>query len=226
MARQVDDLRSVLQWLHGETRQRVLILGISIGATLALQAVEHEPDRVKAVVAVSPDARTALSDAAADTFLRKQALAGNGRMRRRVAALAPPPYTDADSFQRRVRLLSDLGTIEYGRTFSALVRELLIALVRTYGVLGAVRALRNMNVVTRRLLPEIATLDLLAHPPRVTVPVHYVFGELDALTPASVAIDLPAAIGAPSSTVARLPRAGHMLHFDQPDAVRSIAVRA
>src|SRR5262245_42003735 len=43
LSRQVEDLRSVLRWMHGETQQRVLLLGISIGATFALQAVEGEP---------------------------------------------------------------------------------------------------------------------------------------------------------------------------------------
>jgi pimeloyl-ACP methyl ester carboxylesterase len=226
MARQVQDLRYVLQWLSAETRQRVVLLGISIGGTIALQAAALEPDRTKAVVAISPDARTAVSDAAAGAFLEQHALAGSERFRKRVEALGAPPYVDPNSFQRRARLLADLGTIEYGRTFTALVREFLVALVRTYGLRGGVRALGNMNVALRRLLPEIAELDLLTHPPRVTVPVHYVFGEQDALTPASVVTDLPAAIAAPSSTVARLAEAGHMLHFDQPDLVRSIVVRA
>jgi pimeloyl-ACP methyl ester carboxylesterase len=60
----------------------------------------------------------------------------------------------------------------------------------------------------------------------VTVPVHYVFGAQDALTSVSVLTELPVAIAAPNSTVLRLPAAGHMAHFDQPDIVRSIAVNA
>jgi pimeloyl-ACP methyl ester carboxylesterase len=217
----------VLQWWHDETHQRVLILGVSIGSTIALQAVEHEADRVRAVVAVSPDLQTAASDAAADTFLKEQARDANRRrISRGVMALGPPPYLDLASFQRRARLLSDLGAIEYGKTFSRLLRELLVALIRTYGVIGGVRALRNMNIVLRKLLPEIATLDLFARPLRVTVPVHCVFGEQDALTPLCVVNKLPAAIEAPARTVIRLPKAGHMLHFDQPDIVRSILMNA
>ena len=83
-----------------------------------------------------------------------------------------------------------------------------------------------MNIVLRKLLPGVATLDLLAHPPRLTMPVHYVFGEQDVLTPASIVEALPAAIAAPGSTVLRLPDAGHMLHFDHPAVVRSIAIAA
>jgi len=60
----------------------------------------------------------------------------------------------------------------------------------------------------------------------VAIPVHYVFGERDVLTPASVVTQLPATIAAPASTVIRVPNAGHLVHFDHPDLVRSIAVNA
>src|SRR5215831_3802743 len=60
LAQQVEDLRSVLRWLNDETRQRAVVLGISIGGTFSLLAVEHEADRVKSVVAVSPDSQTAI----------------------------------------------------------------------------------------------------------------------------------------------------------------------
>jgi pimeloyl-ACP methyl ester carboxylesterase len=217
---QIADLRTVLTWLHNETRQRVILLGISIGGTLALRAAEQEPDRVKAVIAVSPDAHTGEADAGADALLRNQP-----RFGRRVAKLPRPPYVNAATFQQRARLLADLGTIERGKTFGALMREGLLALIRTYGLSGAVRAARNMNLVLNRLMPQVVSLDLFANPPRVTVPVHYVFGDLDALTPASFSDRLPAAIDAPTSTVIRLPDAGHMAHFDRPDVIRAIVER-
>jgi pimeloyl-ACP methyl ester carboxylesterase len=227
LARQVEDLRSVLRWFHGETRQPIVILGISIGGTITLQAAEHESDLVKAVIAISPDAQTSVSDAAADVFLQERAIRPEGRrMRQRVMTLGQPPYLDPPSFQKRVRLLADFGAIEHGRTFSQLAKELFFALIRTYGIVGSVRALRNMTTVQRQLLPEIASVNLFAQPPRVTVPVHYVFGEQDALTPTSVVKELPAVIAAPGTTVVRLANAGHMLHFDQPDIVRSIVGRA
>lgn len=227
LPQQIDDLRAVLRWLHAETQQRVLMFGISWGATIVLQAVEHESDRVTSVVGISPDLQTTASDAAAYTFLHEQALRADGRrIGRRVMQLGRPPYLDLAEFQNRARLLADLGTIERDKSFSGILRELLFGLIRTYGVVGGVRALRNMNTVQRKLLPEIATLDLFAHPPRVTVPVHYVFGEQDALTSVPVPTELPAAITPPNSTVLRVPDAGHMVHFDQPHIVRSIVEKA
>jgi pimeloyl-ACP methyl ester carboxylesterase len=222
---QVDDLRTVLRWLHAEAQQRVLVFGISSGATIVLQAVEHESDRVTSIVVISPDLQTAGNDAATYAFLQQQARrADRRRLSRRIMKLGKPPYLELGEFQRRARLLMDLGTIERDKHFSGIFRELLFGVIRTYGVVGGMRALRNMNTVQRKLLP--ATLDLFAHPPRLTVPVHYIFGEQDALTMASIATELPAAIAPPNSTVVRVPDAGHMVHFDQPQIVRSVVVKA
>ena len=227
VAQQVDDLRAVLRWLHSETKQRAIVLGISIGATFALLAADHERDQVKSIVAVSPDSHTASSDAYAHEFLQEQARRStNEGLRRKIAKLGPPPYLDVTGFQRRARLLADLDTIEHGRTFGALVREMLFAMLRTYGVIGSIVALRNMNLVLRNLLADIASLDLIAEPPRVAVPVHYVFGAKDALTPLSAVKEFPALVAAPSSTVVRVADGGHMVHFDHPDVVRSIAAGA
>ena len=149
-----------------------------------------------------------------------------GRLSRRVAKLGPPPYLEPAAFQARARLLADLGTIEFGKTFGAQVRELLINLVRADGVVGAVKALRNMTLVLRRLLPDILSLNLFAEPCRVAVPVHCMFGEQDALTAAFATTGLPAAIGGPGTTAVRVPDACHLVHFDRPDVVRSILERA
>jgi pimeloyl-ACP methyl ester carboxylesterase len=227
LVQQVDDLRAILRWLHNETKQAVIVLGISLGATIALRAVENEPDKVKSIIAISPDASTAESDASVHSFLQDQgALARGGRLSGRMKKLGRPPYTDSAAFRARASLLADLGAIEHGKSFNAILRETLFAMIRTYGLLGTAKALRNMNLIQSRLLPELVSLDLFLRPPRLAVPVHYVFGERDALTPSALVKRLPEAIEAPARTAILVPNAGHMVHFDQPGIVRSIVVSA
>jgi pimeloyl-ACP methyl ester carboxylesterase len=227
LRQQVDDLRTVLRWLQDETKRTVIVFGISLGATIALLAAANEPRAAKAVVAISPDANTARSDAAVHAFLEDQsALPQNRGIRERVKKLGQPPYTDPAAFQARARLLADLGAIERGKKFNGVLKETLFGMIRTYGVWGAAKALRNMNLIQRKLLPEIVSLDLLANPRRLTVPVHFVFGEQDPLVPPTIVQQLPLVIAAPETTVIRVPGAGHMVHFDQPDVVRAIAIRA
>jgi pimeloyl-ACP methyl ester carboxylesterase len=227
LQKQVDDLRSVLQWLKNLTQQTVILFGISLGGTIALQAAAHEPQNVKSVIAISPDANTASSDASVYLFLQAQsALAENRRLIGRVTKLGEPPYTDSAAFQLRARLLGDLGAIERGKKFSGLLKETFFSMIRTYGLVGTAKALRNMNLIQRELLPQLVSLDLLSDPPRLAMPVHYVFGEQDPLVPLAIVKQLPAAITSAESTVIRVPDAGHMVHFDQPEVVRSIAVNA
>jgi pimeloyl-ACP methyl ester carboxylesterase len=227
LSQQVDDLQAVLNWMAAETHQRVLLFGISIGATISLLAAAHAAERVQAVVAISPDLQTRAGDAAVDAFLREKArAAGSRRLRRTLIELGPPPYVVPRTFQRRAILLTDFGTIESGRTFVASLAEMFVALIRTYGVVGTVKALRNMNIIQRRLLPEVASLDLLVPPLSLTVPVHYLFGARDALTAAFRDRDLTAVMGGSGTTVLHVPDAGHLVHFDRPDAVRSVTEHA
>ena len=137
-----------------------------------------------------------------------------------------PPYVEPAAMQRRARLLADLGAIERRKTFNALLREALFSMIRTYGVVGSLKTLRNINIVQRAMLPELVALDLCAAPPRLAVPVHCVFGEQDPLVSATLVKALAAAIITPECTVRLVPDAGHMVHFDQPDVVRSIVVNA
>jgi pimeloyl-ACP methyl ester carboxylesterase len=227
LQQQVEDVRTVLQWVHDETKQRVIVCAISLGATFTLRAVEHEPTRVRAVVAISPDSDTARSDAAVHAFLHEHgARDGSGRLKGKLEKLGAPPYTEAGPLQQRARLLTDLGAIEQGRTFNSLLRETLFGMVRTYGPIGTAKALRNMNLIQNRLLPPLVSLNLFTNPPRVAVPIHYIFGEQDALNPVAIVQRLPATIAAPGSTAILVPQAGHMVHFDQPEVVRAIAVGA
>jgi pimeloyl-ACP methyl ester carboxylesterase len=227
LRQQVEDLRVVLHWLRTETRKPIVLLGISLGGTIALQAVEQVGSPAIAVVAISPDSQTAMSDDSANHFLQQQSQrAGDRQLTRKVKTLGNPPYLDLAAFQRRARLLADRGSIERGRTFNGLFRETLISMLRTYGVSGTLKALRNLNVIQRQMLSELASLDLLSHPPRVPIPVHYIFGEKDALTPSAVIEQLPLMVAAPEGTVTVLPGAAHMVHFDAPEAVRSIVMRA
>jgi proline iminopeptidase len=224
LEQQVEDLLAVVRWLAERTRGRVLLFGVSIGATIALLAAARDEGRLTAVIANSPDLQTRAADAAVDAFLRDRAhRAGTPRLQRALAKLGPPPYLDPRAFQRRAALLMDSGTIERGATFNSSLRNTLVAMIRSYGVIGAVRSLRNMNIIQRRMLDDVASLDLLTHPPKIAVPVHFVFGELDALTAAFASSELPGKIGGPGTTAVRVSDAGHLVHFDRPDVLRSIA---
>src|SRR5262249_44856083 len=71
LAQQVDDLHAIVRWVADRTQQRVLMFGVSLGATISLLAAARDGTRVKAVIANSPDLQTRAGDAAVDRFLHE-----------------------------------------------------------------------------------------------------------------------------------------------------------
>jgi pimeloyl-ACP methyl ester carboxylesterase len=216
----LDDLRFVIRLLNQRTGTKVALLGISLGGSLSILAASRESALVSSVIAISPD----LDQAAGDeySFEKLKEIAGrmrNARTARLIERLGPPPYLSPSRFRRRLSLVADLGGIERGKDFGALMAAMAISLIKCYGIAGALRALRNAESIQTRLLPRLAELDLLSDWPAGSVPIRLVFGEDDLL-------EAPSAVKAVSSLLRRedslalLPRAGHMAHFDRPDAVK------
>ncbi len=225
LQQQVADLHSVLLWLKKETGQKVIIIGISLGAYITLQAADYESNCIKKIIVISPDANTAISDASVLSFLQCQIDASkNHSLAAAMKKLGQPPYLNLSAFQLRVRLLADSGSIERGKSFLTLFREIILGMIKTYGFVGFIKAMRNMNSIQRKLLPELASLNLFDKPPHLTVPIHYIFGQRDPLVPDEIVKQLPAVISAPKVMVTIVPDAGHMVHFDQPEIVREIAI--
>jgi pimeloyl-ACP methyl ester carboxylesterase len=225
-ASQVDDLSHVVRWLAEETGQQVVVLGISLGATLAWQAAHHETASIKALVAVSIDLDAKESDSSAFAFLQERSRQpGKHKMAQSVKKLVSPPYTNPVLFQLRARLLADSGCIERGMRFGDLLRGLLFSLTRTYGLFGVISTVRNMNTIQGKLLPELAALDLFADWHPLTIPTHYIFGDCDPLVTPSMRKKL-AGLMAGHDTLISTPEAGHMVHFDVPSVVRSGVTQA
>jgi pimeloyl-ACP methyl ester carboxylesterase len=223
---QVADLLTVVRGVAAITRQRVVLLAISLGATAALQAAARDSTDIDSLVLVSLDTDVTASDTAVFHLLQAAARRGDDPKRTRlVRKLGPPPYEAPAEFQLRARLLTDLGGIERGRGFVGLLGSWLWSLVRTYGLLGAVTALRNMNAIQRRVLPQLPGVNLFRDWPRPSVPVHYIFGDRDPLIPRSL-VEQISSLAGESDTVLTVPDAGHSVHFDEPAVVRSVVTRA
>ena len=226
LSTQVEDLCFVLRWLAAETGQKVVVLGISLGATVALLAANRVAHCIKSLVLVSVDTDAVASDSAVHSFLRRQAAKPeNHKMAEQYARLGAPPYLAPAPFQLRARLLVDLGVIEKATRFGPLLREMIASLVRNYGWVGAARALRNMNAIQAAMLPELARLDLFAHWPQPAPPVHYVFGKNDPLAPPALVRKVLGTLHHEDS-LATLADAGHMAHFDDPAAIRALIAQA
>jgi len=79
-----------------------------------------------------------------------------------------------------------------------------------------------MNATQNRLLPKLGSLNVTGELLRLRVPVHFIIGDRDPLVPASIGQQLGELSKISRIAVTFAPFAGHMVHFDRPEIVRSI----
>jgi len=217
--RQIDDLGAWLRHIMRETSREVTLMGISLGATVALMAAGGGMQGIRAIVAISPDLKFPDIDLAVADYLFGNATPGQLP---KLERLGVPPYMEPSRFQQRARFLADAGAIRRGRSFFSLAAELMLGLLKTYGLLGTLKALRNMSIVQRRMLPELKELDVLPDLSRIGCAVYYVVSPRDPFMPPDILEKLEGIAEEKGHALTLVPEARHLVHLDSPHAVRSI----
>ena len=219
-ARMIDDTALLLNMLHRRFGRKTFIAGFSFGATYAVRAAVKHPDLVAAIVATGMDINVPAAEQHMHDFLLNAAHERNSRRAiRQLKRLDPPPLLDARQFATRARLLADFGGVTVDRNFNALIRTLLMSLVRSadYSAADAVRSIRGINLSQAALLPELATTDLAHSAPRLEVPIVLAQGRRDQVAPGELTQRYYDSLVAPSKTLVWFEKSAHTPQYDEPE---------
>jgi pimeloyl-ACP methyl ester carboxylesterase len=195
----------------------VVAIGISFGGSFAIEAAARDPRPFRAIVGLGIDIDIAVADRAAHAFVVEH---GSARAREDAARFAAPVLTSR-AFQLRGKRIAQLGGIQTGTSWGAMMRGAFFGLVRTRGPIGAVRALRAMTRAQDAILPELSTWSL-HHVRALAVPVALVHGAQDAVAPPALARAWLDAVDAPGKTLRILDGVAHLPHAEAPQIVREV----
>ena len=216
----IADVGVLARWLAARAGAPVTVLGMSIGASFAIAAAARDPAAVRAVVGLGADIDLAETDASAHAFLASAAAARGLRAVRAVAGIAAT-VLDARTFQRRARWLTELGGMQRDLQWGTLLRRTMAGLLRTYGPIGAIRALRAMARVQDAMLPPLSTFAMWSVR-QVKVPITLVHGDADVLSPIASARRWLDALEAPATQMTIVRGGRHVPHEEAPELVRGV----
>jgi pimeloyl-ACP methyl ester carboxylesterase len=205
--------------------ERLDILGLSMGASLALLACDGVEQRVRSLTCVGPDVSFEASEQFAYDFALAEAeRRGQRRALRALRAIGAPPHTGSERFMTRVKWVANFGGIQRGRDFSAILRTTLWRLLRTshYGWGDKLGALRGLSATQERLLPAFRGFDLLARPWRSSVPTVVFQGRHDVAAPPALAVSLARHVGA---ELRWFEESAHSPHEEEPARFRAELLR-
>jgi len=219
VARHVQDLDAVVQHIERMLGQRrVFLIGHSWGGTLGLLYAYAHPERVRAVVAVSPEVSVQESQRRQYDFVSREAAArGDQQALTRLQRLGQPPHATAEAVLD-VEALAD----RYGAVFHRRPHKLWILFSGTLRGLARPwelpRFFHANSVSLQAMNRELLALDLRERVPRLEVPVVFMLGRYDRHVDADVAARYYEQLAASQKALVWFEQSAHNAPFEESAA--------
>jgi len=221
LSQMADDIisctRFLLQKYH---KSKAILVGYSIGATAALMAAAKDSSPFSCIFAAGIDVDIPFADQYVLDFAMKQANARNNKKWiKKINDLKSRPIVESKRFQERAEIIANMGGIQTGTSFSALalasVKNALFS--KYYGISGLIKTIRGMAFCQNALLPEMNHLNLFQLVSKVSLPVHFIQGNLDAVAPASKGKEFYEHLKSPGKSFSLFEHSAHTPQYEEPE---------
>lgn len=182
-----DDIITCTKYLLKKyNKNKATLAGYSIGATTSLMAAAKDSSIFTAIFATGTDIDMPYANHYALDFAMNRAAAGNNKkLIQKINDLKSQPIVETKKFQQRAKILTNLGGIKADSNYNSLVLSSVknILFSRYYGIGGLVKTMKGMAFCQNALIPELNSFNLFQKVKKVSVPVHFIQGSLDAIAP-------------------------------------------
>lgn len=214
-----DDVISCIQYLLEKYKKdKAIIIGYSIGATLSLLAAEKNKDFFQSLFLVGIDIDMPAATKHALNFMSIKSKDDPKRLKQ-VHELSKVPIISSSLFQKRAKLLTNMGGIKIGSSYNKLLFETISNLLfcKAYRLSDIPKTIKGMEFCQDALLPEFDTFNLFDRVKKIEVPVHFVQGKQDGIAPYQIAVNYFNFLQADEKTFTSFDQSAHMPHYDEPE---------
>jgi pimeloyl-ACP methyl ester carboxylesterase len=221
LAQLTRDLIACTQYLLEEYKKdRAVAVGYSLGATISLLAAAKNRDLFSQLFLAGIDIDIPYANKYALEFAFNKAKDVNDKkLIRKITELSASPITNAKSFQKRAKILTDLGGVKTGSSYNHLmlsaIRNLLFT--KAYSLKDVLKTIQGMSFCQDALLGEFDTFNLFDKVTSVDVPVYFIQGKLDAVAPPQMAVKFYEYLKADVKNFMLFENSAHMPHYEEPE---------
>jgi pimeloyl-ACP methyl ester carboxylesterase len=216
----IDLLSCTKSLLKKYNKQNAILVGYSIGATITLMAAVRQNDLFSKIFLVGMDIDMPKANVfAIDFAMEKASQLKNRKVIKNLIELKNKPIIDAKRFQQRAKILTDLGGIKVGSNYTQLVLSTIknMLLCKSYTMGDIVKTIRGMEFCQNALLNELNALNLFKLISAVEVPVYFIHGKNDGVSPYDVATMFYNHLEAKQKKFTTFENSAHMPHYDEPE---------
>ncbi len=216
-----DDIIACTRYLLKKYKKdKAVILGYSIGATITLLAAAKDSSLFSALFATGTDTDIPFANQFALDYAMDKAVAGNNKkLIQKINELKKEPIVETKRFQQRAEILTNLGGIKAGSSFNNLVLKSVKNMLfsKYYGLGGLLKSLNGMAFCQNALTPELNGFNLFQKVTKLDVPVHFIQGQLDAIAPPVKGRAYYEFLQAENKTFTLFEKSAHMPQYDEPE---------
>lgn len=218
-----DDIHGIVMYLIKKYNcPKIVILGHSWGSLIGSIYVQQHPENVSAYIGVGQTVNMMEGERIAFEQIMKAAKkAKNEKHIKELQSLGDYPPEDPEA---ALVSLSRLRKIQapYDEGINMGLLDFFFSLKRSpsfkWGDLWSFMQIQKTN---RLLHMEMMACRLGDRSRRYEMPIHYILGEIDTITPTSLAREYYDTIDAPSKTIAVIPNAGHNVMYEEGDGFKT-----
>jgi len=201
-------------------KSRAVIVGYSIGATVAMMAAAKDSNLFSVIFAAGIDVDIPFANQYLLDFAMENALVRkNKKWIKKINEWKVHPIVESKRFQERAEIIGNLGGIQSGTSYNSLilgaVKNMLFS--KYYGIGGLFRTMGGMAFCQDALIPEMNNLNLFKVVSEIRVPVHFIQGKLDAVAPASKGKEFYEHLKAPSKSFSLFEMSAHTPQYEEPE---------
>ena len=204
-------------------KKKAILVGYSIGATVGLMAASKESKLFDHLFLVGIDIDIPFANKNASDFALAKACKNN-KWLKEATELSKATITETKTFQRRAKLLTNLGGIKTGSSYNQLLKSSIAGMLfsKSYRLSDIPKTIQGMEFCQNALLPELNTLNLFERISKVDVPVHFIQGKQDAIAPYKIAVKYYDYLQAREKNFVAFDNSAHVPHYEEPEKFATI----
>lgn len=196
-------------------KDKILLLGHSVGSVLGVLMAQAHPELFSAYVGTDQIVDMARNESLSYELLVQRVNAGTDpKLRKEVADLGAPPYTDVNRWFDKQRLIS--ATDPVSKSFENTLFPMIMT-APGYSMKEMAAVGQGLKYSAAALLAEMMSLDIRKRGTSFKTPFILIEAERDVLDPTPLALEYFQSIDAPAKRLAILEGAGHNAVMMKPD---------
>lgn len=213
----VEDIRALTEILKKRfTKNKIYLVGHSWGSVIGLLAVEKYPELFHCYIGIGQVVDFIEGEIRGYKYVLEQSkMTQDISSFKKLSKIGYPPYDSLFETAIFRKALDKYGGYNYQKK-SSLWNDYLKEMLESkhYSLMDIVKWFKGTNYLVKHLRNELSTINFMKQVKKVGVPIYFLTGKYDYITPSSLVEEYFEAIDSPDKEIIHFENAAHDLHFE------------